>query len=799
MAAILGLLLAAVAPSQAAPVPLVVVNEAAPAPSATSRYYAVTLLVNFEPVKDLPPLSALKGVTVYQAKIDVFGKPIYFVRAGFFDSFAAAEQAKEKILSEYPAAWATAVRDAEFSATRGEIKRSPPPPPPSAPAKVEPPKAPPETFYVVQLESTQGPARTAPPGIPDTLRNYRLYVRPDTTGASDLYTLNLGFFRSEAEADRARSLLVTAFPNAQVRRVTQGEQDTSAANAIGPAAPSAAGESTRAASPTAAASPDIEERAAELMRLGTDALTQRNTELALRHFNEVLALPRNSKTAEAQEYSGLALERSGRVPQAKQAYEHYLELYPEGEDAMRVRQRLATLAAGEQPGMEPLKEPKQKGLETTTTIFGSLSQYYYRGAVKSEITETGANPGQASLDDTDQSALASNINLNVRVRNSMYDNRFVLRNNHTLSFLDGQDNINRLGAAYFEHKNRAYNYSVRVGRQPGYSGGVQGRFDGVQAGYNFLPRWRANVVVGQSAELPFASTPFFFGTSLEAGPFAENWSGSAYIIQQQVDGILDRRAIGGELRYLDAKLSSFATVDYDIFFKTLNVVLWQGTYITDGGVSINVLTEQRKTPVLQTSNALLGEQDSSIRTMLETLSAAEVRTLASARTPTSKTAMVGVQGPISPVWQLGGDIRLTTLSGIPASGNQPAIPGTGNTMIYTVQAIGSGAFAKRDLALARLSYLDNESYQGLALTLSHRSRLGERWTLEPGLRWYQQDDSVEQADLQRLTPSLRLGYQIGKSVTLEAEAMFEKTSISGPVQTEDTTRNFYFLGYRWDF
>jgi hypothetical protein len=55
------------------------------------------------------------------------------------------------------------------------------------------------------------------------------------------------------------------------------------------------------------------------------------------------------------------------------------------------------------------------------------------------------------------------------------------------------------------------------------------------------------------------------------------------------------------------------------------------------------------------------------------------------------------------------------------------------------------------------------------------------------------------ANQHRLTPILRIGYRWRDKLTFELEAGTEISEITSSSSTEDSTRNFYMIGYRWDF
>ena len=50
-------------------------------------------------------------------------------------------------------------------------------------------------------------------------------------------------------------------------------------------------------------------------------------------------------------------------------------------------------------------------------------------------------------------------------------------------------------------------------------------------------------------------------------------SGSFFYVEQDSDGLLDRRAVGTEVRYFKGGTSLFSLLDYDTSFKEWNVTM----------------------------------------------------------------------------------------------------------------------------------------------------------------------------------------------------------------------------------
>jgi hypothetical protein len=252
------------------------------------------------------------------------------------------------------------------------------------------------------------------------------------------------------------------------------------------------------------------------------------------------------------------------------------------------------------------------------------------------------------------------------------------------------------------------------------------------------------------------------------------------------------------VRYFDANSSLYSLLDYDMYFRALNTFLVQGNWQSSAGTSYNLLLDRRKSPSLQITNALTGETTTSIKTLLETKSEAEIKQLAEMRTQDSTMLSVGLTHPWNTTWQVGGDVRMTSVSSMPASGALPATAGTGNEFAYTLQAIGSNIFTTRDVTVLSASLLDGNTYTGQSYSVSNRTTLQEKWTLDASLRLYVQKDNLA-TKLTRLSPTLKAAYQWKEKISFEAEGGMEINDVNGPTQQEKTNRKFYSVGYRLDF
>ena len=587
--------------------------------------------------------------------------------------------------------------------------------------------------------------------------------------------------------------IVIALP----RHTPQTEPSTGGPSLSSPTSPSV---------PVPTTSENIQSRADELMKEGQSALTAGDSRKATKLFNAVLMLPPNRHSQAAQELVGLAREKSGELDKARIEYEVFLKLYPGSEGANRIRQRLAALQQ-KAPSLES-SSPQPEFRETAHSdfsMFGNLTQYYFGGHSQIESTTLNGNVLTTTRQSTtDQSSMVSSLNFTGRHRFDQHDTKIIFRGTHTMDFLADGDKTHqqRLRRAYIQHEDKGLDYLLLLGRQPGNSGGIFGTFDGGWARYNFLPEVGLNLVGGfpehiaTNSDFKINTGRYFVGTNVDLRPENSGWSGNAYFMNQMVDGILDRRAVGAEFRYFEDGHSLFSLIDVDISYHVLNIAMANGSWLTDWGTTFTFLVDRRKTPTIQTSNALIGNSAGSIKQALMSLAEQELRRQAKGLTADSNLFIVGFTHPLTESWQVGAETRLNYISATEAVGTQPAIPASGNIWTYTVQTTGTD-FVIQNHTLSLLgSYIDNPTFQGQSLVLTSLFQIEDHWQINSTVNLYHQEDQTGTQQI-RVTPNFRISYRWQENMTFEVEGGIEQTNVNGSTQADRTLRDFFSFGYVW--
>jgi hypothetical protein len=540
-------------------------------------------------------------------------------------------------------------------------------------------------------------------------------------------------------------------------------------------------------------------KARVLMLEARDAMVAGNNVAAVDAFNKLLLLPPNDYTQDGQEWVGVARERSGQIDKARIEYDLYLKIYPEGEGAVRVAQRLTGLAglpATTKPGTTTAA--KVTGETARWISYASISPHYYYSRSKIDSTVIFNNtPTSSSLSMVDQSMLITNLDATQRYVSEEYDGRMVISDVNTLNFVASQPSQNRLIAAYADLKSRSKGYSLRLGRQSSYGGGVLGRFDGITASYGIAQETSINAVAGALSDFTYGSKPTFVGASVIKGPV------TLYAINQQVEGTTDRRAMGAEFRYFEVDRTAYALLDYDTYFNELNAAQVLGTLGAYGGTATFML-DHRRAPSLSIRNALLGASTSSVNDLLQTMSTESLRDLALARTATSNMAQIGISIPLQKQWQVSGDLRLMNTSGLPASGSTPLegilpeTPGRGTELSVMGQLVGNSLYTDNDIWSGSITLNTSSDVSGYSIYLYNYTLIGGGWTMNPSLQFYRfKDQFGTTTDL--TSPMIRGTYRVRDRLNLDMDCGYEVTDSVGAQQTTKITRIFYSAGVRWDF
>lgn len=676
------------------------------------------------------------------------------------------------------------------------------------------PASQPTQGYVIALVRSSDPKVSMEIPVPQSLQSYQVFTARRIVDGKQVHEMDLGYFATLAEAEAALKQL-TRFPQATIVKLS--EQPTPVVNA------------NDAQAPTPKVDQNAQPTALDLMAQARLAYEQQKLDDAAKLLNQLLDLPATSVTPDAQELLGMIRLAQGEQAKAQAEFESYLKQYPSGPGAERVKRLLDSLQPTALKLSPTIASPQTP--DGTPTVTGSISQYYYGGksttasqAVRDtdgsllspeEIDKRSKTPISA----TDQRLLSTNVDTTWRSRDTERDIKMVFRDQFDYNMLSqAQLNNksryrNRLSAAYFDYQGLKNGLRTRLGRQSAMWGG-EGRYDGASGSYTFRPKWKASAAYGQPTDKLGESKRYFMGTALDMDALTPNLGGSVFVLQRMIDGEIDRRAVGADLRYFSQSGSLMGSTDYDVIFKKLNVASLQGMYMAEDHTTVNVLYERRSLAPASLSQTLFFQFQDFIDAgvMPQTISDLKNRgytidqlhELVRSNTSYWTHGMASVTTPLNTQWQTGLTFDLNRTGAIAPN---PVLPtgqaASGLSRTISVMAIGSNLYSARDTNVFTASVMRGLRFKSYMLNYNNMTPLTDTWQLEPGLRWQRNVSQDITSGLNITTvawgPGLKASFKPRPTVTLESNLNVDYTRTEGVTSNDKSTRYTYFLGYRYDY
>ena len=538
----------------------------------------------------------------------------------------------------------------------------------------------------------------------------------------------------------------------------------------------------------------LENNGVNLMDMAKVAMIDGNYSQAIRYYTKILRKAEGETKKQAQELLGLARERNDQFAHAKSEYKKYLNVYPEGPDAVRVRQRLAGLVtAAKKPKKRIVKVKKTKQIEEKPKWrirnYGSYSNFYYR--------DQTSRDGETRVNRND---IHTNLNLNSRWANEDYDISYKYSGMHQREFLSDEESQNRLSTLSFEVRHKKSNLYGKIGRQTRHSGGVLGRFDGIHISYDITPKIVVNGVFGfpvrSTKQTNIETEKKTYGVSADFGTYNEHWDYTAFFITQDNSGMIDRCAIGGEVRYFDPKKSFFSLFDYDVFFKEINIFLFNGNWSPLSNTTLNLRCDYRRSPLLTSNNAIQGQGVADFKDLFEKYTDDEIKELAADRSAISKSCTFGVTQKLSDDIQMTGDFTVSRLEGTVTSGGVDGAPGSGNEYYSSMRLNINNIFFENDSIVNGLRFSDTSRRNTYIYDISMRIPFNRKFRIIPRFRMNYRAEKANDDNSLTMQPRMRVDYRLTKWARLEAEGGIEwKDDQSSGISTK-STRSFFSFGYR---
>jgi tetratricopeptide (TPR) repeat protein len=693
----------------------------------------------------------------------------------------------------------------------------------------------PAGLYVVNILSQAGDIGDLPEAKRRELADLVVYETKFERDGQMWHRLRAGFFETRAAAQATRARLSKMFPDAWVVSVAAQEREQ------GVAARLDMGGIARATSSTVAASgPASPAEVAKAVKTEADAeaaLKAGENDRAIQLLTQALTFAENERTPRALELLGLTRERKGQLAHARAEYEDYLRRYPSGEGSDRVRQRLSALNAPGTAAPEQLRAASgPKGQVASASnwrwgLRGSFSQFYLRDQSTTSVDAARIDPnaidpvtglpvraGTPPQTLTNLNQLQSNADISVTGGNDRMQVLLRAAGAYSADFRPTGRDVKALTALYLDISDSRTNTSIRVGRQTRNNSGILGRFDGALLGWQAKPKLRFNIAGGfpvlSSRQLYIGSDRAFYGLSADIGGKRDALQTTVYWFDQRSHGLVDRQAIGTEIRYIKGSFNAYAILDYDVKFNKLNLGLLTFNYTMKDQSSISVTADYRQSPLLTTANALQGQTFPggllpilNLGDLKPFFTDQQIYRIAQDNTLVAKSLTVSYSRPLTAKLQTNLDFTLTNTGGTAGTflvtpGSLPIDPqpATGREYYYGAQLIGNGMIFSNDIYILSGRYADTQRSRTYTADINARIPITSKLRISPRARYGIREDKFSDGRFQQFQPTLRVNYYPIRQAEIEIEVggnfSHQRSTLQG---NSSETGIFLSAGYRLDF
>jgi hypothetical protein len=660
------------------------------------------------------------------------------------------------------------------------------------------------------------------------------------------HRLRAGFFETRQAAEAARTELLPVFPDAWIVKVTTQEREQGVATRRSTLSQGLAMGAMPAA--TGPVTTTDQEAIKTLLADAEGAIKAGDNDHAIQLLTKGISFPENDLTPRMQELLGLTRERKLQKAQARAEYEEYLRRYPTGEGADRVRQRLASLDA---PATDatgtvlraPTDSNRAKASAWHWGARGSFSQFYFRDQSKSKFVTAPINPNDPNNDPVIDNAvnvnqLLTTADFTLSGGNDRTEYQVRAAGSYTKSFRNKTQlvdpvtgaitfrsgDVKTLSALYFDVVDSQTKLSARIGRQTRNGAGVFGRFDGALIGWQVKPKIKLNFVGGapvlRARDIYLRSDRTFYGASVDIGAKRDSLQSTLYWYDQRSPGLIDRQAVGAEVRFLKNRFNSYALVDYDVHFSKVNLALLTLNYSLKDESNLSVTMDYRQSPLLTSWNVLNGlfgqvlpggiTPVEDLQDVQLSFTDPQIYRLAKDNTIITKSMTVSYSRPITKKLQANVDFTLNNTGGSPGStvlfpGSTFLLPtlATGTEYYYGAQLVGSGMVFENDIYILSGRYADTPRSRSYTADINARIPVTSKFRLSPRARYGYRTDKLITGSYRQIQPSVRFNYYPMKrsEVEIEVGANFstQKTSFGGIPSTNTERGILLSAGYRLDF
>ena len=288
-----------------------------------------------------------------------------------------------------------------------------------------------------------------------------------------------------------------------------------------------------------------------------------------------------------------------------------------------------------------------------------------------------------------------------------------------------------------------------------------------------------------------------FGINAISGKFARAWNLNSYLIEQQDNGQLTSRSVGGALRYLQPKRSLLIFLDYDVYQDSLGAFMTSGAWKLPYRTTLSATLDIRNSPIRKQQQKYLQQTMTSNDGWYWILPDKRIKHFTKNRSNEVATLALGLSHSFSHRLKLSGDVAMMDVSTSRTSGGSAAA--SLSEYFYHLKLSGTDMMFAGDKNVLDLRHRVSDTLKISSASLKSKYAINRFWHISPRLSADYRDNTPENSVQWVTSPSLQMEYRWRKEYGLKIQAGGEWSA------KEDTdgfeTRSSYFmsLGYKANF
>ncbi len=341
-------------------------------------------------------------------------------------------------------------------------------------------------------------------------------------------------------------------------------------------------------------------------------------------------------------------------------------------------------------------------------------------------------------------------------------------------------------------------FSLRLGRRLGSGSGILGKFDGVRMDYHPNENLGLHGIAGYrplSASDVFNPARQVYGISAESALAGRDWDLGSYLVEQQENGHLAGRALGGALRYLQPGRSMLVFLDYDVADHTLGTLLTTGAWMLPGKTTVSATLDLQHRPIRERQQQYLQDSMTVTEGWNWLLPTDRLAYYTGAGTNRVSILAGSLSHALSRRIRLSGDVVLLDATG----DTDTAATNRSSEVFYHLKLTGQDLLIAGDRSKLDVRRTVTEDGETRTATLDTRFTIRRFWNLVSQLRADYFSPSVASDSHWVASPNVKMEYRPNRHYGFHIEAGGSLSNGEDPAADSRQPSYFVSLGYQAKF